>query len=58
MMLIVKCFRCTMVIRQPIADELVLADFIRVPFTHHVIILRKVKVLEDRIFVSMIYNFQ
>ena len=38
------------VIRQPIADELDWADFLRVPFTHHVIILRKVKVLEDRIF--------
>ena len=50
MMLIVKCFRCTTVIRQPIADELDWADFLRVPFTHHVIILRKVKVLEDRIF--------
>lgn len=37
-------------IRQPVADELSWAEFVRVPFTHHVMILRKEKSLEGRVF--------
>lgn len=37
-------------IRQPLADELNWADFLRVPFTHHVIILRKIKDFKERAF--------
>ena len=37
-------------IRQPVADELSWAEFVRVPFTHHVMILRKEKSLEGRAF--------
>ena len=37
-------------IRQPLADEIDWAEFLRVPFTHHVIILRKIKDLDERIF--------
>lgn len=37
-------------IRQPLADELDWAEFLQVPFTHHVIILRKIKSLDERIF--------
>ena len=37
-------------IRQPVADELNWAEFVRVPFTHHVIILRQEKSLEGRAF--------
>lgn len=37
-------------IRQPLGDELNWTDFLRVPFTHHVIILRKVKDLKERAF--------
>lgn len=37
-------------IRQPVADELDWTDFLRVPFTHHVMILRKEKTLEGRAF--------
>ena len=39
-----------MQIRRPVADELDWNDFLRVPFTHHVIILRKVKDYTERIF--------
>lgn len=38
------------VIRQPLADEFNWAEFMRVPFTHHVMILRKEKSLEGRAF--------
>jgi len=37
-------------IRQPVADELDWSEFLRVPFTHHVMILRKEKSLEGRAF--------
>ena len=37
-------------IRQPVADELDWGDFLRVPFTHHVMILRKEKSPEGRAF--------
>ena len=37
-------------IRQPMADELDWGDFLRVPFTHHVMILRKEKSPEGRAF--------
>ena len=37
-------------IRQPLADELDWAEFLQVPFTHHIIILRKIKDLDERIF--------
>lgn len=37
-------------IRQPVADELDWSEFLQVPFTHHVIILRKIKDPEERIF--------
>jgi predicted nuclease of restriction endonuclease-like (RecB) superfamily len=37
-------------IRQPVADELDWGDFLRVPFTHHVMILRKEKSPEGRTF--------
>lgn len=37
-------------IRQPMGDEFSWADFLRVPFTHHVIILRKLKSFEERAF--------
>lgn len=37
-------------IRQPLADDLNWAEFIRVPFTHHVMILRKEKTFEGRVF--------
>ena len=37
-------------VRQPLADELDWAEFLRVPFTHHVIILRKIKDPDERIF--------
>lgn len=37
-------------IRQPAGDEFSWNDFLRVPFTHHVIILRKVKDLAERQF--------
>ena len=37
-------------IRQPLADEFSWADFLRVPFTHHVIILRKIKDVDERAF--------
>ena len=37
-------------IRQPMADELNWAEFIQVPFTHHVMILRKEKSIEGRAF--------
>lgn len=37
-------------IRQPVADELSWSEFVRVPFTHHVMILRKEKSLEGRAF--------
>lgn len=37
-------------IRQPLADEFNWAEFMRVPFTHHVMILRKEKSLEGRAF--------
>lgn len=37
-------------IRQPMADELDWAEFLQVPFTHHIIILRKVKDLAERTF--------
>lgn len=37
-------------IRQPLADELDWAEFLQVPFTHHVIILRKIKDLAERTF--------
>lgn len=37
-------------IRQPLADELSWAEFVRVPFTHHVMILRKEKSIEGRAF--------
>ena len=37
-------------IRQPMADDLNWAEFVRVPFTHHVMILRKEKTVEGRIF--------
>ena len=37
-------------IRQPVADELSWAEFVRVPVTHHVMILRKEKSLEGRAF--------
>jgi len=38
------------IIRQPLADEFSWAEFMRVPFTHHVMILRKEKTVEGRIF--------
>ena len=37
-------------IRQPMADELDWSEFLRVPFTHHVMILRKEKSLDGRAF--------
>lgn len=37
-------------IRQPMGDELDWQHFLSVPFSHHVIILRKVKSIEERIF--------
>lgn len=37
-------------IRQPLGDEFNWADFLRVPFSHHVIILRKVKDFDERAF--------
>ena len=37
-------------IRQPLGDEFSWTDFLRVPFTHHVIILRQVKDLQERAF--------
>lgn len=37
-------------IRQPLADELDWGEFLKVPFTHHVMILRKEKTLEGRVF--------
>ena len=37
-------------IRQPLGDEFSWTDFLRVPFTHHVIILRKIKDLKERAF--------
>lgn len=37
-------------IRQPLADELDWTEFLNVPFTHHVIILRKCKTIEERTF--------
>lgn len=37
-------------IRQPAGDEFSWNDFLRVPFTHHVIILRKIKDLKERQF--------
>ena len=37
-------------IRQPIADDLNWTEFVRVPFTHHVMILRKEKTVEGRVF--------
>lgn len=37
-------------IRQPVADELSWADFVKIPFTHHVMILRKEKSFEGRVF--------
>lgn len=37
-------------IRQPLADELDWTEFLQVPFTHHVIILRKIKNPDERIF--------
>ncbi len=37
-------------IRQPVADELDWGDFLRVPFTHHVMILRKEKSPDGRAF--------
>lgn len=37
-------------IRQPLADEFNWTDFLRVPFTHHVIILRKIKNFDERAF--------
>ena len=37
-------------IRQPLGDEFSWADFLRVPFTHHVIILRQVKDFHERVF--------
>ena len=45
--------------RQPAVDELNWTDFLRVPFTHHVIILRKVKDLEEiaRIWLSTFWRF-
>ena len=44
-------------IRQPLGDELNWTDFLRVPFTHHVIILRKVKDLEERAFPYLFSGF-
>ena len=44
-------------IRQPLGDELNRTDFLRVPFTHHVIILRKVKDLEERAFPYLFSGF-
>lgn len=37
-------------IRQPMADDLNWTEFVRVPFTHHVMILRKEKTVEGRAF--------
>lgn len=37
-------------IRQPLADELTWLDFVQIPFTHHVMILRGTKSLESRVF--------
>jgi predicted nuclease of restriction endonuclease-like (RecB) superfamily len=37
-------------IRQPMADDLNWTEFVRVPFTHHVMILRKEKTIEGRVF--------
>lgn len=37
-------------IRQPVADDLNWAEFIKIPFTHHVMILRKEKSFEGRAF--------
>lgn len=37
-------------IRQPMADDLNWTEFVRVPFTHHVMILRKEKTVEGRVF--------
>ena len=37
-------------IRQPMADELNWAEFVQIPFTHHVMILRKEKSFEGRAF--------
>lgn len=37
-------------IRQPVADELDWTEFLQVPFTHHIIILRKIKNLDERTF--------
>ena len=37
-------------IRQPLADELNWTEFLQVPFTHHIIILRKIKNPDERIF--------
>lgn len=36
--------------RQPLGDDFSWSDFLRVPFTHHVIILRKIKDLKERAF--------
>lgn len=40
----------TVQIRQPLGDDFSWGDFLRVPFTHHVIILRKIKDLKERAF--------
>lgn len=37
-------------IRQPLGDEFSWTDFLRVPFTHHIIILRKIKDVKERVF--------
>ena len=37
-------------IRQPMGDEFSWIDFLRVPFTHHIIILRKLKSFDERAF--------
>ncbi|MDE7166418.1 MAG: PDDEXK nuclease domain-containing protein [Bacteroidaceae bacterium] len=37
-------------IRQPLADELNWAEFVQVPFSHHILILRKRETIEERAF--------